>query len=141
MRHVLQSNGTEYPSIAAANRATGIRGIWEVCNDRRKSAGGYGWRYLSDWEGGAWKVNARPKERVVVRSDGVRFRSLTAGARSVGVAIQNICAACAGRTKTVGGYGWRYFEDWPSGKAWEVVLQKSNRTAQNSTKTTPPMGF
>ena len=46
-RRVVRSDGKEYASMTEAAEDTGCfkTGIWRACNGRRKSAGGYSWRY------------------------------------------------------------------------------------------------
>ena len=44
---VFNSIINEFKSLHEANRITGVawQNIWKVCNDRRRSAGGYYWKY------------------------------------------------------------------------------------------------
>jgi hypothetical protein len=49
-------------------------------------------------------TSARP----VIRSDGKKYRSLTAAAEAVGCHNSHICMVCKGKHKTAYGFGWRY---------------------------------
>ena len=44
----------------------------------------------------------------VVRSDGKRYATATDAADGIGSDVSNVIAACRGRQKTAGGYGWSY---------------------------------
>lgn len=48
-RRVRRSDGVEFDSIVEAADKTGClrQNIWAVCNGRYKTAGGYGWEYLT----------------------------------------------------------------------------------------------
>lgn len=47
-RCVRRSDGVEFASLRLAEEASGcdFRNIWAVCNDKRKTAGGFGWEYI-----------------------------------------------------------------------------------------------
>lgn len=46
-RDVIRSDGVEFPSltVAAEESSCCVQGIWQVCNGRGKTAGGYEWKY------------------------------------------------------------------------------------------------
>jgi len=46
--------------------------------------------------------------RKVVRSDGVEFVNMCEAAEESDCYAGNICFVCKGKSKTAGGYGWRY---------------------------------
>ena len=50
----------------------------------------------------------RTAARPVLRSDGKKYRSLTAAAEAVGCYNSQICMVCKGKYKTAFGFGWRY---------------------------------
>lgn len=47
-KRVVRSDGIEFNSLAEAIESTGRprSGVWECCNGKQKTAGGYGWQYL-----------------------------------------------------------------------------------------------
>ena len=47
-RPIKRSDGVEFINMTVAGEETGCeaRNIWNVCNGRRKTTGGYGWEYL-----------------------------------------------------------------------------------------------
>ncbi len=49
-RHVKRSDGIEFDSMAVAAEESGCnrKEIWEVCNNRRETAGVYGWEYVKN---------------------------------------------------------------------------------------------
>lgn len=61
------------------------------------------------------KEQARNKSRCVsvVRSDGVRFRTIVEAAESVGAHKTSVGKCAAGQRRTAGGYGWKYEKEQP----------------------------
>jgi len=47
---VIRSDDVEFRSMHEAAEQSGCaaQGVWKACNGRRKSAGGYGWKYADD---------------------------------------------------------------------------------------------
>lgn len=53
----------------------------------------------------------RPVIATDVLGDEKRYASVTEASKAVYTSIWNICSACKGKTKTAGGYRWRYEEE------------------------------
>lgn len=103
-----------YAGVTEAEVENNITGISNVCNPTSicKSRGGFMWKYdngdHSDID--AYHANGRIVEQVNPKTQTIisRFESLAEASRITGINSQNICAVCAGRRKTTGGFEWRY---------------------------------
>lgn len=117
-RVVNLDTGEEFSSVIEAARkagtTTGI--ISSVCRGESKTAKGFRWAYLEEDRNryikkGKTKNENKHKGKLVKNSDTEEvFDSLAEAAKSVGVAYNNISAACQGIVKTSGGYHWEYID-------------------------------
>ena len=97
----------KFESATDASRKTGIAigSIRRACTDLKFKAGGYRWAFLDD-------SKLQHKHAVVQMSiDGtmvVEYASMMEASKVSGVDRSSIYNCCIGRTKTAGGYIWRY---------------------------------
>lgn len=125
-RDILRSDGTLFPSVAFAARVTKtpISGVSQALSGRRKSAGGYGWKYYDDVgrRAEAFEIAAkgpRTYGRSVMRSDGIFFPSIVLAASSVGVNCNTIRKYI--RTgNQLAGFTWRLATDSERDRARHV---------------------
>lgn len=114
-----------YETAVLAEKLTGTcyRSIIYVCKGRQKTAGGSHWRYatnddkeklnlIKDEE----KVDKQPDysfryRSVVCLETNEVFQSITSAAKLTGVTPSAIMNCCKGKTKTSGGYHWKYFNN------------------------------
>lgn len=92
-------------TVSGANRSY----ITQCCKKKRVSAGGFLWSY----EGDPPKPYIKQSQRGVhqLSTDGTLiqiFASLTAAECTTGVTKHNISQCCRGKSKTAGGYIWKY---------------------------------
>lgn len=127
-----------YPSIAIANRKTGINAssISTICRnkgvDGRKTAGGYMWRiieeldnpeqiepveYICDNQNGKKikeKKTSRGKEIAQYTKQGELiqvFSTMKDAAQFTDIALKNISAVICGKNQTAGGFKWKIYEE------------------------------
>jgi len=72
--------------------------IGRIDNDKGYEPGNCEWQTYAE--------QGRTNYRAVIRSDGVRFESMTAAAKSIGRCQGGIHAVLTGKQSTSGGYGW-----------------------------------
>lgn len=113
----------EYPSMAEANRRTGIseHSIFSVCNKKPHcfTAGGYKWKYVSD----ETPINKFPIPKLDIRVRAVAmynekgdeiasFKNAKAARRATNIHDTSILRCCRGvrGVKSAGGYIWRFKE-------------------------------
>lgn len=101
----------EWPSakVAAEHTPANRSYITQVCKGKRKSAGGFLWTY----KGNPLPLFSKNYYRSVQQLDITgtvlsTFRSLTEAQLLTGVELHNISECCRGKSKTAGGYVWRY---------------------------------
>lgn len=117
-----------FESFTEAKRQTGVTSIWEACNGKIKTAGGYKWRIKEDYE------NLTEEEKVSLRTINVIpptrkkevyqldenynlisvFESSAEARRQTGV--RKIGEVCNGNRKFAGGYKWMFKEDYLKGQ-------------------------
>lgn len=102
---------TNFPSAKVASEKTGANRsyITQCCKERRKSAGGYLWTY----EGYPVPSFSKKYHRAVAQCNSIgnvlaTFRSLTAAQNQTGIELHNISECCRGKSKTAGGFVWKY---------------------------------
>ena len=111
----------EYKSLTEASKATGISvsKISAVCKGRRKTAGGYIWKYLNDKHITLHRENkydvesdkcAKAVEQYTLDGKFVReYRSVAEATRENGFPNRtNISVNLSGRTKSAYGFVWKY---------------------------------
>lgn len=115
----------EYYNTHEAERQTDIRSqnIGKCCREKHRTAGGYFWRYLSEYD-----VNEvfkyKPHERALVQLDLdynfiAEYSSIANAADITGFVPTSIRSCCAKINKTLHGYRWMYIEDYE-----ELLKQK-----------------
>lgn len=83
--------------------------ITQVCKGKRKSAGSFLWSYKGDPIPSFSKKYYRPVQQLDLNNDLIAtFQSLTEAQNQTGVELHNISECCRGKSKTAGGYIWRY---------------------------------
>lgn len=104
-----------WTSISSAASSIGVsrQDICATCRGRFKTAGGYCWKYLNDRGPSRNSPHLwRPVIQLSTSGEEIRvWPSLKFAAKSLGVSIPAICAACRGKTKTSKGYCWKYADD------------------------------
>ena len=108
--------GIKYISVSEAARQTGIgrSNIKTAINGKRLSAGGYHWAVVDDQEkiselsALAGKCKAAKRSVICVETGSI-FESITEAARYMNVSQPGISNVLSGRSKTAGGYHWKYF--------------------------------
>ena len=76
------------------------------CVGCAKANAGFGWAYVvPDNTGTSPPARSR---MAVIRSEGVRFASMTEAGASIGQSPTAVSAVCNGNGRTAGGFGWRY---------------------------------
>lgn len=104
-----------YPSIQLAAKNIGISpsGICLCLQGKRKTAGGFAWKY-SDVDCSEYLDSIVNRQKIaVLQFDTVgtflqRFDSVADAAKTVGKSTGEICRCLKGRRKTCGGYQWKY---------------------------------
>lgn len=111
-----------WDSISEAYEGLNIHGqhISSCCNNKRKSAGGFVWRYANEpltKEHLAWcnkkqhantrKINQYNKDGMFIKSWG----SINQAAKELDITEQHISGCCRGKRKTAGGYIWKYADE------------------------------
>lgn len=104
----------EYESVSNAATTSGANKttIAACCNGKSQSAGGYIWRYVGD---DTPIMPVRPRTRSVIQYDIENnyiseYKSVTEASCETNISISSICNACTARTKTAGGYIWKFKE-------------------------------
>lgn len=94
----------EYKSIADARDLLGIHNIWNCCQGKSKSAGGYIWKYRDEKH----KSNNNHRIEVIQMDlDGKiisKYESISEAERQTGAKCISEC--CSGKRKTSGGFRW-----------------------------------
>lgn len=93
--------------VEGANRSY----ITQVCKGKRKSAGGFLWAYKGDPVPEYSKQYFRAVIQYSLKGKKIaEYRSLTAAQQATGVELHNISECCRGKSKTAGGFIWKYHE-------------------------------
>lgn len=112
--------GTIYKSCREAGRIIGIdyNAINQVCNHKYgfKTAGGYNWCFVEDYNAEEYVVNAvssKPKKVICIETKEI-YLSLSDAQKNTGIHSSNISNCCKGKYgfKTAGGYHWMFYEDY-----------------------------
>lgn len=108
----------EYCNVREAERHTGVlhQNIGKCCREKHRTAGGYFWRYLSEYDPNE-VFEYKPHERVVVQLDLdynfiAEYSSIVNAANATGFLKTSIRSCCAKINKTLHGYRWMYLEDY-----------------------------
>lgn len=111
---------SEYPSIKEAGRILSIRenSISACCKEKRKSAGGYVWRYKDNYDA-TKTIDTKPKRKKmrVLQIDKTtgriisEYSSLAEASRIFKLNSSGIIQCCKGNQKTAGGYIWKYVDN------------------------------
>ena len=105
-----------YVSIQEAMRTTGINNINLAASGKIKTAGGYIWKYVDDFqENNSLPTTTQGRKKVAQYSlDGNLiqiYESITDAAKQTGQkSSSNISQVCKGKAKTAGGFIWKYYE-------------------------------
>lgn len=117
-----------YPSLAEAERMTGIRKstICSVCKGKGKTAGGYRWSY-TDKQLDMGKQKSGIKKKVYQYDKNFTlikiFDSITEASKVTQITLSGISETCRGKRKTAGGYIWSFKE-----------IEKENNNVQEDEK-------
>ncbi|MDD3323452.1 MAG: NUMOD1 domain-containing DNA-binding protein [Paludibacter sp.] len=112
----------EYPSVSEAKRVSGVNCISECLSGRKKTSGGYIWRYkdvkylqsIEDYVNSSAikKLKSNKKKNIEQYSKSgtfiQSFSSISDAKRETGV--NNISCCALGKANTAGGYIWKYKE-------------------------------
>ena len=108
----------EYFNVNEAKRQTGVlpQNISKCCREKHRTAGGYFWRYLSEYDPNE-VFEYKPHERAVVQLDLdnnliAEYSSIVNAANATGFLKTSIRSCCAKINKTLHGYRWMYLEDY-----------------------------
>lgn len=108
----------EYCNVREAERHTGVlhQNIGKCCREKHRTAGGYFWRHLSEYDPNE-VFEYKPHERVVVQLDLdynfiAEYSSIVNAANATGFLKTSIRSCCAKINKTLYGYRWMYLEDY-----------------------------
>lgn len=113
--------GVVYQSAEEAARQLNIlvpSNITSCCKGTAKSANGYRFCYLSDYEKGNYENQTIGKrKRIIDLNTNMVYESSVDAANELGLSKVNIREVCRGIRKTVGGHTFAYYEDYLQGKA------------------------
>jgi hypothetical protein len=118
----LDKNGNliaQYNNAYEAEEITGVRqnGICNCCLGKIKSAGGYIWQYLSEYDPNnkiIYYDKTGPKAILQFDLWGnfiAEYESMSDASESTGVSMPCISRCCNNKRKTSGGYIWKYKEE------------------------------
>lgn len=123
-----------YDSAVCASKQTGLdrAHIASCCKIHSRTIGGYHWAFYDDYlerpEFYADIVQRRsnlghPKNRrVVCIETGTVYLSVKSAAESTKTERTSICACCAGRLKTAGGFHWAYYDEYHSERTYPMAV-------------------
>jgi hypothetical protein len=74
--------------------------ISACCKNKRHSAGGYHWRYLSDWN------KMGEQEKIIYKE------TFSQAGEKTGIHKGSICKVCKGLRNTAGGYHWMFIDEY-----------------------------
>lgn len=108
----------EFPSIQEAQRQLKLSHIWDCVTGKRKTVGGYQWRYADDCEnvkpvvyeksGKPYKqINQYDKKMNLIKT----WNSIAEASKELNIERAGIIATCNNRQKTAGGFIWKYKEE------------------------------
>ena len=101
--------------------------IWRALYGRIKTAGGYHWKFLSEYDEHEILCDEKPYRKTVMCIEtGEIFSSARAAAKSVGVSFSLISIALHGKCKTAGGFRWKFANaDTPQETFYKDTRKKS----------------
>lgn len=103
---------TDFPSAKVASekiKAANQSYIAQCCKGKRRSSGGFLWAYKGRSVLPFNKKYYQPVTQITTSGVLLRtFRSLTEAEKHTGVELHNISECCRGKSKTAGGFAWRY---------------------------------
>lgn len=113
-----------WSSIVEAAKTLGIedKHIPDACSGKRRSVGGFMWRYYEDTHGESIEFPARRKnpdhwfkshQREIDQFDKAgnlikRWSSVSEASKALGVSTGQLCETCQGKHKIAKGYIWKY---------------------------------
>ena len=110
------TTGKIYDSIKRACEECGMRyssNVISVCQGDTKTAGGFMWAYLDEYNNPMPTGYINTNTRSVINIDTMEiFESIALAARTYSVVEGSISNNVRGSTKTSGGYHWQYYEDY-----------------------------
>ncbi|MBR5912782.1 MAG: GIY-YIG nuclease family protein [Selenomonadaceae bacterium] len=101
--------------------------IWRALYGRIKTAGGYHWKFLSEYDEHEILGDEKPYRKTVMCIEtGEIFPSARAAAKYVGVSFSLISIALHGKCKTAGGFRWKFANaDTPQETFYKDTRKKS----------------
>lgn len=121
--------GQIFESIKLAAKSVGKTrdAIWRSLCGKTQTAGGYHWKFLSDYNEQEKISDDKPYRKSVMCIDtGEIFPSARAAANSVGVSYALISVALNGKCKTAGGFRWKFANaETPSEDFYNDTRKKS----------------
>ena len=110
--------GTIYECAVEASKATGIyrRSISFACAGKHATAGGLHWAFLDEEKRAAAEIELKkitPRNEKPVRciETNAVYPSIKAASEETGIIRVSISNVCRGKTKTAGGYHWRFVSE------------------------------
>lgn len=113
--------GQKFDSLKQASEQTELpqQNICRCCKGQCKSAGGFHWMYLEDYEQLSneeiQKIKNHKtitKRKIICIETGIIYKSFHEAERQTGLPNTNICRCCQGKVKTCGKLHWMYYDEW-----------------------------
>lgn len=108
----------EFSGIQQAQRELGVYNIWECLVGKKKTVGGFQWRYSNDCDNVSivvYEKSGKPYKEVNQYDKQMNFiktwPSIAEAAKELNIQKSNIISVCQKRQKTSGSYIWRYKND------------------------------
>lgn len=128
--------GEIFNSIKSAAESVGKSRdvIWRALYGRIKTAGGYHWKFLSEYDEHEILCDEKPyRKPVMCIETGEIFPSARVAAKSVGVSFSLISIALHGKCKTAGGFRWKFANaDTPQETFYKDTRKKSVTCVETS---------
>ena len=124
----------EQPSLAAKKLGVHPSNITKVCRGEQLSAGGYRWKYLNETvqqrekreelvkKHDSYIPNKHSFIQVICVETGVIYDSVSMAAKALNIKRSSISNVLTGRSKTAGGYHWKYADEKNFNKGRTCVL-------------------
>lgn len=105
--------GVQYPSVSEASRQTNIEinKLTNCLKGRRKEADGFHWKYLDNKNALLAQKQYKHCKPVFCVETNTIFSSVTEAAEKVGVHITTMANWLKGRTDSINGYHWKYYQE------------------------------
>lgn len=121
----------EYESIHIASEKTGLtRSSISKSFDYRNISGGYIWSFIDKYSPPRASKKCKPVEQFTLEGNLIKsHESVSLAAKELGLSQANISSVCSGKTKTCGGYIWKFKKQEPEKnqedfwKAWITLDQ------------------